>query len=209
MRKEVIGNATLYLGDCLTVSEVADAVISDPPYGIAASRTGGAGVWTRRIGTAIVGDDRPFDPSPWLAYKDAILWGANHYADKLPASAGWLVWDKKLGIKQDDFSDGEIAWHKQGGAVRIYRKLWNGLLAHEPGQQRLHPMQKPIELMRWCIERARLPATILDPYMGCGTTGVAAMQMGLRFVGVEIEPVYFEIACERIENAQRQERLFA
>ena len=99
----------------------------------------------------IVGGDQPFDPTSFLDFDDVLLWGANHFADKLPKSAGWLVWDKKLGLKQDDFSDGEAAWHKRGTRLMIYRKLWNGLLSHELGEKRHHIMQKPVALMEWCL----------------------------------------------------------
>ena len=131
----------------------------------------------------------------------------DHFADKLPASAGWLIWDKKLGVKQDNFSDGEIAWHKGGGSVRIFRYLWNGLLAREVGEKRLHQMQKPIALMEWCIgfTDGRI---ILDPFMGSGTTGVAAIKLGRKFIGIEIEPLYFEISCRRISAALAQPDLF-
>jgi len=211
MREEHLSDSVrLICGDCREVLPTlgrVDAVVTDPPYGI--SWKHGAGPATRfpRFQDVIEGDDRPFDPAPFLRFPEVILWGANHYADRLPSSARWLIWDKKCGVKEDSYSDGEIAWSKTGGSVRIYRHLWNGLLAHEHGERRLHVMQKPIELMIWCI-RWTEGRTILDPFMGSGTTGVAAVKLGRRFIGIEIEPKYFDIACRRIQAALDAPDLF-
>jgi site-specific DNA-methyltransferase (adenine-specific) len=208
-----IGNCTLYRGDCLGmlhVIPVAAAIVSDPPYGIAKTQGGGrkGGLSARRNDPRVIGDDVPFDPSPWFAYRDALLWGANHYANCLPPSGGWLVWDKKLGVKVDCFSDGEVAWHREGRRLRIYRKLWNGLLAHEKGERRHHISQKPIDLMSWCLAFVE-PGPICDPYLGSGTTAIAAMRAGLPFVGIEIDPAHFATACRRIETAHRQGDMLA
>lgn len=220
MKTECIGNATLYLGDCLTVLEElrADAVISDPPYGIGHSRGGGGRgafgkpVHKKFIGKDLVhGDQGPFDPSPFITIAPkVILWGANHYADKLPPSPSWLIWDKREQESTLSFADCEMAWTNLGGQARIFRHLWNGVAkASENGEARVHPTQKPIALMTWCIKQAGNPASILDPFMGSGTTGVAAVKAGAAFIGVEIDPQHFATACERIDVAQRQERLFA
>lgn len=207
-RTEIIGDATLYLGDCrevLPTLGVVDAIVSDPPYGIGYDRGGGGrGLGKNRNLGAIVGDDQPFDPSPFLAYPHVILFGADHFAQRLPRGR-WLVWDKLAGVPSfDSFSDVEVAWNNRTGAARIFRHLWKGLLQDsEKGPRRHHPTQKPVALMRWCIEQ--LPAdarTICDPFMGVGATGVAAVQMGRRFIGVEIVPEYFDVACRRIHEAQ-------
>ena len=128
-----------------------------------------------------------------------IYWGGNYFADYLPASMGWLYWEKRMG---GDFADGELAWTSQHKALRqfsYYRK--------NRGDE--HPTQKPAALMKWCIEQCKNnPKTILDPFMGSGTTGVAALQMGRKFIGIEREPRYFDIACRRIEQAVAQGRLF-
>jgi site-specific DNA-methyltransferase (adenine-specific)/modification methylase len=118
-----------------------------------------------------------------------------------------LIWDKQ---NTGDFADCELAWTNLPKAVRIFRHLWNGMIraGEEKGQQRVHPTQKPIAVMQWCIEQAGMPETILDPFMGSGTTGVAAVRLGRKFIGIEREPRYFDIAIERITNAQRQESLF-
>jgi site-specific DNA-methyltransferase (adenine-specific) len=211
MRREVIGACELYLGDCREVLPTlgkVDAVVTDPPYGIGFNHDGGGqGIWARRNEGRIIGDDVPFDPAPFLNFKDVLMWGGNHFAHRLPKSAGWLIWDKKLGLKEDNFSDCEIAWHKRGTRARVYRRLWNGLLAHEKGERRQHIMQKPIDLMEWCLGFVD-GQTILDPFMGSGTTGVACVKLGRRFIGCEIKPKYFDIACRRIEAATRQPDLF-
>jgi site-specific DNA-methyltransferase (adenine-specific) len=209
-RVERIGNATLHLADCDDVHLPLDAaIVSDPPYGIAhlqgGSRSGGA--WERRSDWRVIGDDKPFYPARWLFWPEVILWGANHYSDKLPASPCWIAWDKKLGAKIDDFSDGELAWSKTGRRFYIHRQLWNGLLAHEPSERRWHISQKPVALMRFCIGLVK-HQTIIDPYMGSGSTGVAAVQMGRPFIGIEIDETHFSTACRRIEQAYRQADLF-
>ena len=216
-----IGNATLYCGDCLEILptlEKVDAVITDPPYGIRLNTDnsrfsgGTAGNISKRgngIGTAggvpINGDDKPFDPSFLLNYGQCqIIFGWNNYASKLPRGA-CLVWIKRFDHAFGSFlSDAEIAWFSNGHGVYCTRDLSNNAIAND----RQHPTQKPVSLMRWCIEKAGHPQIILDPFMGSGTTGVACAQLGRQFIGIEIEPRYFDIACERIENAQRQGRLF-
>lgn len=234
-----IGNATLYHGDCLemlpTLPQV-DAVITDPPYGQRlnvnvsfgklrsatrrerAIRQRNGSVLMARPNTyePIHGDDKPFDPAPWLsAAPTVVLWGAHKFADRLPRG-GWLVWDKVPNGKVRDQGDGEAAWINRDQPLRIFRLLWDGVCVgsaarHEvtAGQQRHHPAQKPEALMRWVLQRAGKPPLTVDPYMGGGSTGVACMQMGLRFIGIEIDRRYFDIACQRIENAQRQARMFA
>jgi site-specific DNA-methyltransferase (adenine-specific)/modification methylase len=239
MRVETIGDATLYLGDCLEILptlQKVDAVVTDPPYGqklnvnvsfgklhsatkrqrAVPQRNGRTLMASPNVYQPIHGDDEPFDPAPFLTLAPTVLlWGAHKFADRLPAGR-WLVWDKVPTGKVRDQGCGEAAWMNGDGPMRIFRLLWDGVCVgsearHEvtAGQQRYHPTQKPEALMRWCIEQAKRPALILDPYMGCGSTGVAAAQMGLAFIGIEIEPKYFDIACERIDNAYRQARMFA
>lgn len=207
IEKVEIGLATLYLADCLDVLSTlpkVDAVITDPPYGIGqdggAQRTRGS---KKTNGEKMGWDfERPakiiFDAME-AAAGVRIYWGGNYFADYLPASMGWLYWEKRMG---GDFADGELAWTSQNKALRqfsYYKK--------NKGDE--HPTQKPICLMKWCIEQCKNnPQTILDPFMGSGTTGVAAVQMKRKFIGIEREPQYFEIACKRIEQAQRQSDIF-
>jgi site-specific DNA-methyltransferase (adenine-specific) len=234
MRVETIGDATLYLGDCrelLADPPKVDAIITDPPYGQAlkvntffaggtrvravVQRGGSTSTVKPNIYPDVHGDDQPFDPAPWLKVAPTVVfWGAHKFADRLPPG-GWFVWDKVPTGKLRDQGDGEAAWINRDQPMRIFRLLWDGLCVGEgarhevtAGQQRYHPTQKPEILMRWCLEQAGRPERFWDPYMGAGSGGVAAAQMGLGFVGCEIEPRYFDIACSRIEQAQKQRPLF-
>jgi len=215
-RIEHIGDATLYLGDCREILPTlgkVDAVVTDPPYGIGYAHGGGGGKLARSTAFAdvsIVGDDKPFDPSDFLKFRTIALWGANHFAERLPSSAGWLVWDKRDGVCSNDQADCEIAWTNKPMPARIIRHLWNGMLkASERGESRVHPTQKPVAVMEWCLKLlTHTGETILDPFMGSGTTGVACAKLGRKFIGIEIEPKYFDIACRRIEAAYKQPDLF-
>ena len=218
-RIERIGNATLYLGDCreiLPSLPKVDAVITDPPYGIGYvhSGCGNTAAANKRGSPPIHGDKEPFDPMPWVELcPEVLLFGADHFYPRLPDSGRWLAWNK-LGdmTPWDSFSDVEFIWHSRDKAARIFSMKWKGLACDKVGENgglREHVTQKPLRLMRWCIEQCGNPDLILDPYMGSGSTGVAAMQMGLSFIGCEIEPKYFDIACRRIDDAQRQGRLIA
>jgi site-specific DNA-methyltransferase (adenine-specific)/modification methylase len=209
-----IGDATLYLGDCreiLPTLPKVGAVVTDPPYGIgensrkvasrgklATPRDYGDFDWDREpIERGLVSLIRA--ASQWQ-----IIFGGNFF--ELPPSSCWLVWDK-MG-PTNDFADCELAWTNLQRAVRRIRFLWNGMIRAEKDIEREHPTQKPIEVMRWCLGFIPDARTILDPFMGSGTTGVAAIKLGRKFIGIEIEPKYFDIACRRIEEAARQPDLF-
>lgn len=212
-----IGNATLYLGDCMEVLPTlgkVDAVITDPPYGICyvGSTTGGRSSisTTGKVHSiAIHGDDKPFDPAPFLPLGVCAFTGAHHFAERLPGGS-YHVWNKRLDYQPIAQADGDLIWISgEKKALRIVDMLWRGLCRHvERSEPIEHPTQKPVALMRWIIEKAGNPAVIFDPYMGSGSTGLAAVQMGLKFVGCEIEPKYFDIACKRIEQAVAQGQLF-
>lgn len=208
MRKEVIGLATLYCGDCREIAptlERPDALITDPPFGTADLWFGGKeGNWKNFHASSIRGwdQDTPFVLHlPEMADK-IIIWGGQFY--QLPISRGWLVWNKI--IRNFSTSVCELAWTNLSQPVDAF-DYSHGQLAAEG---KVHPTQKPVPLMSWCITEAKVPAggTILDPYMGSGSTGVAAVQMRHPFVGIEIDTGYFDIACRRIEQAQRQYDMF-
>jgi DNA modification methylase len=139
------------------------------------------------------------------AGKNSVVWGGNYFPDMLPPipKAKWLIWDK--GQEGFSLADCEMAWCSFEGAIR--RINYARAKAMQDGKQ--HPTQKSITVMKWCISQLPKPSeTILDPFMGSGTTGVAAVQMGRKFIGIEREPKYFDIACKRIEDAQRQGDMF-
>lgn len=215
-----IGGATLYLGDCrdIITGMTADALVADPPYGMGIGDISGGAVYRYRrsggtvIDYHVIGDDTPFDPTHLLGVAPAIvLWGANHYAPRLPPARKWLVWDKRAGGRSDNQADCELAWSNLPGPERLHTQLWRGMVRAgeenvSKGSYRCHPTQKPVALMSWCIDQCRLRAgsVILDPYMGSGTTGVAAIRAGHRFIGIEIDPGHFTTACRRLTEASRQ-----
>jgi site-specific DNA-methyltransferase (adenine-specific) len=189
---------TIYHGDCREWLPDAEAIVTDPPYGMGwdtdSSRFSGGLDPTRRGGRKaprVVGDDEPFDPRPWLRYSDVILWGANHYGQLLPRGTT-LVWLKRLDAAFGTFlSDAEIAWQKGGHGVYCFRDL----SLNAETSARHHPTQKPVSLLRWCV--AKTEGTVLDPFMGSGTTLVAAKSLGRKAIGIEIEERYCEIAARR------------
>jgi DNA modification methylase len=210
----IIGRATLYNADCRDVLPTlpkVDAVVTDPPYGLSAARKGKIGSSNKGVATDFgeqAWDIEPIDQALFDAVVAAggwaIVFGANYY--QVPPSSSWLVWDKKnTGI----YADCELAWSNTGKPAKLIQYMWNGMLRANGEQRGDHPTQKPIGVMKWAIGHVPPPAeTILDPFMGSGTTGVAAVQMGRSFIGIEREEKYFQIACRRIEEAQRQGDFF-
>lgn len=196
---------TIYHADCheiLPHLPKVDLVLTDPPYGIGyvhgAENIPNA---TKFAGVAVIGDDQPFDPSFLLEFGSVILWGANHFKQHLPHGGQWLVWDKRCGVvPQRDTSDVEIAWRSgPRRADRLFRHVWDGFLKDsERGQARMHPTQKPVPLMAWCLSLEPDAQTILDPFMGSGTTLRAAKDLGRKAIGIEIEEKYCEIAAKRL-----------
>lgn len=221
MNPVIIGNATLYLGDCLDILPglpKVDAVITDPPYGIGEDHNNVASRQRRAGGnSSALADQRDYGHFDWdsspaspesirhiqAASKWQAIFGGNYF--DLPPTSCWLVWDKQNG--SNDFADCELAWTNWPKAARRIQWRWNGMI-RQGNESRFHPTQKPLGVMRWVIDLCPASQTILDPYMGSGTTGVACMQMGRQFIGIEKEPKYFDIACRRIEQAQRQPDMF-
>jgi site-specific DNA-methyltransferase (adenine-specific)/modification methylase len=223
---------TVVCGDCLELMKslpdgCVDAVITDPQYQLASGKkattmnafAGRGKNYLKGVTTiphdwgSLHGDDSPLDPSPFLRFPKVILWGAIHYGNRLPNSTSWLIWDKRGSVASDDNADCEMAWSNLGGPARIYRQLWKGIC--RAGEEniaisgaKLHPFQKPVALMRWCIERAGDCETILDAFLGSGTTAVAAKKLGRHFLGFEIEQKYVDIANERIALVEAQRNLF-
>ncbi len=200
-------------GDCLEIlplMPVAGVVIvGDPPYGIGYVHGGkGDGLHTRRNCERIIGDDKPFDPTPLLRFSNVLIWGADHYAMRLPHGR-WLAWNKLGGMESwDSFSDVEFAWHSNKGAARIFNYKWKGIACVKIGEdngRRWHPTQKPVGLMQWCIRQTEstVDDVVFDPFCGSGTTCVAAKKLGRRWIGIELEPKYVEIARRRIINTPR------
>jgi site-specific DNA-methyltransferase (adenine-specific) len=199
----------IYHGDCrdilpLIEPETIDLVLTDPPYGVA-ERTdrlsrGRSNAYHSLDFAPVAGDDQPFDPALVLRYKRVMLFGANHFADRLPPSAAWVVWDKRDGTTPDDNADCELIWSNIPGPARLYSHLWRGMIkASERNQVRVHPTQKPVALMRWIIERWSKPGDlILDPYMGSGPIARACADTGRRYIGIELEERYCEIAAKRM-----------
>ncbi len=210
MRVETIGNATLYLADCGEVLPTisGDLLLTDPPYGLADKWQGGGGTqrtsWRFDPAEARAWDrEAPNLTAALATAPDAIVWGGNLFP--LPPLRGWLIWDKK---QSGSWTTGhaELAWSTLDQPIRAFRM--SQVEAHT-GMHKQHPTQKPVRLIEWCLAFAPDAETVIDPFMGSGTTGVACANLGRKFIGIEIEPKYFDIACERIAAAYAQGRLFA
>jgi len=205
--KVVIGNATLYLGDCMDILPTLpnhDLLLTDPPYGIgtgAASVGSGWRPWGAQEWDLVIAND-----AVQLALSKAavaIVWGGNYYP--LPPSRCWLLWDKKQSDAWYSTAHFEMAWTNMNKNAHAFRM--SQVEAHT-GMNKEHPSQKPLRLMSWCIDQAGGSGVVLDPFMGSGTTGVACAQLGKAFTGIERERKYFDIACKRIEQAVAQGQLF-
>lgn len=204
-RTEVIGDATLILGDCREVLPTlprVDAVVTDPPYGIARVWKGGDGRgWGAASRAAPLRNSWDHEGpdletlAQLAAAKTSIIWGGNYF--DLQPSRGWLVWNKPE--RGFTLAEAELAWTNIDTVVRVFD-------GNRSDVGRVHPTQKPVALMQWCVSKTE--GVVLDPFMGSGTTGVACIKLGRKFIGVEIEPKYFDIACRRIEEAWKQPRLF-
>ncbi len=201
-----IGRATLYHGDCreiLPTLPKVDLVLTDPPYGIGSLMKGGTntGHWCTLYGGNEWDMELP-DIAPIIAHGlHAVVWGGNYFP--LPPARCVLAWRKLNAVPTQACF--ELAWTSFDKPAKMFAHVSGGAMRRDG-----HPTQKPIPLMEWCLNLApKTTSTVADPFMGSGTTGVACANLGKTFYGIEREPKYFDIACERIENAYRQERLIA
>jgi len=220
IREERIGACRLLQGDCLSIMPLlgkVDAVVTDPPYGISMDRGAGGGGYdgfgggkkrTPKVYAGGWDKERPDAAIFDLIVDNAevsIVWGGNYFSDILPRSGKWLFWNKLQTMPT--FSDGEMAWTSlSGNSTKMF--TYNGSGLHAKEKQRQHPTQKPVALMEWCLGFLPDAQTILDPFMGSGTTLVACAKLGRAGIGIELDPEYFEIACRRVEEAYRQPDLF-
>lgn len=220
-RKEIIGDCTLYLADCLDVLPKLsgiDAIVCDPPYGIDLTKNGQnkrqhtkkSAKWAKPYAKEFVGQQDWDILNPAVINlcheisKHQIIFGGNYY--ELPPTSCWLIWYKDC--PSTDQADAEMAWTNLKKAVRVFTWLWDGFKKKKP-EPTLHPTQKPESLMRWCISHLPKDTNIIcDPFMGSGTTGVACVQMGRKFIGIELDEGYFNIACQRIRDAYKQPDFF-
>lgn len=214
-RVEIVGTATLYLGDCreiLAGLPKVDAVITDPPFGVGnfvqtTGRKRGRGEgfgkevsWNEDIPSAEV-----FDHLRRLS-KHRIIWGANFF-NCFEGRGGALIWDKCQPMP--NFSKADIASCTHLQKTEIVKIPWTNFTVSHRAETN-HPCERPVELYEWCIRY--LPKTVksvMDPYLGSGSCAVAAFRQGRSFIGIERDPAHFDIACRRIEDAQRQGRLIA
>jgi site-specific DNA-methyltransferase (adenine-specific) len=211
IKEERIGAQRLILGDCLSVMPLLGTfggVLTDPPYGFDFGNSGGfssKGGWAINRGCADWDKERPAPEIFALMLGmsgDQIIWGGNYFADLLPPSMRWLCWDK--GQRDFSLADIELAWTSQRKAARAFTYP----RARALGDGRHHPTQKPLALMEWCLGFLPRPATILDPFMGSGTTLVACEKRGRAGTGIERDPEYFATACARVDEANRAPDMF-
>ena len=200
IRKEVtIGDCRLLLGDCRYIAAGlagVQAVLTDPPYGIGIAANPVRQRHERKDWDSAPPDASIFDILRSIS-EQQIIWGGNYFP--LPPSQCFLVWDK---VQPEDFSLAmcEQAWASFPSPAKLYRR-------RVVGYEKQHPTQKPVELMEWCL-RFFADGVVLDPFMGSGTTGVACVKVGRKFIGIEIDEGYFDIACKRIADAVARPDLF-
>jgi site-specific DNA-methyltransferase (adenine-specific) len=197
-------HATIYHGDCWDILPYLNVglLCTDPPYGIKAVRpdgkTGGSVAAPNRKYRPVQGDDAPLDPTPLLVGRRQIIWGADHFVAH-PGRGRFLVWDKRDGVASNDFADCEIAWDSRGGPNRVHRHRQMGMIHDGLGDiGRVHPTQKPLSVMSWCLSLDDADDVVVDPFMGSGTTLRAAKDRGRYAIGVELDEAYCEMAANRL-----------
>ena len=213
----IIGGQLLIQGDCLEVMPTlprVDACLTDPPYGIGADKgssiggTDASGRYVRRPRQYAGGwDTTRADESVirQIGRVGGIVWGGNFMSDVLPVGGRWLVWDKLNSMPT--FSDAELAWTNiPGGSVKKFTQCASGLAANRDG--RVHPTQKPIALMEWCLGFLPDARTILDPFAGSGTVAVACQRLGRQSISIELDADYWAIMCKRVQDVVDRPPLF-
>jgi DNA modification methylase len=222
MQRLVLPGVELYCGDCRDILPIkADALISDPPYGMRIDAGRLDDVKAQKQGMRrnkykeCEWDAEDYDANALLSWwpktKPIALFGADYYRNTLPDGGSWMVWDKKMpGMEELPGSDFELCWVRPTTKRRMLRKVWTGYLSKELDEERLHPTQKPVAVMGMVMNAMRIPegATVLDPYMGSGSTIIAAIRTGRKAIGIEKDPEHFKNACERIKRELAQGDLF-
>jgi DNA modification methylase len=217
----------LYHGNCIDIMNSLDlsgyALLTDPMYGenqnlqrehenkICPERKV-KGLTLKRKDWIPINDSATSDPDHLFKFNQAIIWGGNYMADKLPPSRFWIIWDK-LHIPPDNHHDCEMAWTNLKGVSRVHRQLWRGIC--RSGEEnisngpKLHPFQKPIALFSFCIDQFKNSPSVFDPYAGSGTTGVICERIQREWICIEQIEEYCEVAAKRIEAEAAQLKLFA
>ena len=215
----VLGDHRLLCGDSTSMTEVeklmdgkkADMVFTDPPYGVSVVKDGkvGADFGVAKKGryAEVIGDDTTQTAHDAIAVCQSlqipvqIYWGGNYYADKLPPTSCWLIWDKRgdSGIV-NTFADCELAWTNMTGPARIHKQLWNGMIREGEKDKRVHPTQKPVALAEWAIEQYLKGSTVLDLFLGSGSTLIACEKLCKTCYGMEMSPAYCDVIIKRWED---------
>ena len=213
-----LGNHRLMCGDSTSADDVAalmdgqkaDMVFTDPPYGISvvgsAGTVGGGGLCKANEYEKVIGDDstdtalQVIEILKTLEIETLIFWGANYYADALENKASWIIWDKRGEMTSNNFADCELAWCSSGSPARIYRQVWSGMIKEGESGKRIHPTQKPIGLAAWCFENYGKPQSVIDLFLGSGSTLIACEQTGRKCYGMELSPAYCDVIIKRWED---------
>jgi DNA modification methylase len=215
----ILGNHRLLCGDSTNIQHVerlmdgqkADMVFTDPPYGVAVVKNGmvGADFGVAKKGqyAEVIGDDTTQTAHDAIAICQSlqipvqVYWGGNYYADKLPPTSCWLVWDKRgdSGIV-NTFADCELAWTNMTGPARIHKQLWNGMIREGEKDKRVHPTQKPVALADWAIGQYLKGETVLDLFLGSGSTLIACEKQRKACYGMEMSPAYCDVIVKRWED---------
>lgn len=218
MRKEIIGDATLILGDCLEILptlDKMDAVVTDPPYGINIIENNNKKYYGESVQKEFKNikwdEDVPVSQIFKEIFKKSrnqIIFGGNYFLEYLHSTPCYIIWDKRGTLPKVPFADTEFAWTSFKKMSKKYTVIQHGFIKDDD-EKKTHPTQKPVLLFNQILsDFTKENELICDPFMGSGTTGVAALNLGRKFIGIEIEESYFDIACKRIEDAHSQPSLF-